>query len=97
MLDLDQQCQEINDWMVKIYYHFLWDLKILPAWFWSKIRNIDMKGDSRCLTITDDDSLEDDSRLGIWPGDTDFLTIERGFILAIEKKEESRWICVDRK
>jgi hypothetical protein len=51
------------------------------------MRNVKLKGDGRCLTKTDDDSLEDDSRLGIWPGNTDFSTIERGVILVVEKKE----------
>lgn len=35
--------------------------------------------------------LEDDSRWGVWPGDIDLLTIERGVILAsVERKESKR-------
>jgi hypothetical protein len=37
-----------------------------------------------------DDRLEDDCKWGIWPGDTDLLTIERGVILAVIEKKETR-------
>lgn len=34
--------------------------------------------------------LDDDSRWGVWPGDTDLLTIERGFILAVVEKKDAK-------
>ncbi|KAL3779186.1 hypothetical protein HJC23_008057 [Cyclotella cryptica] len=35
--------------------------------------------------------LDDETRWGVWPGDTDLLTIERGTVLAVvDKKETTR-------
>ena len=39
----------------------------------------------------DIETILDDDRWGVWPGDTDLMTIERGIILAVvEKKEKSK-------
>jgi hypothetical protein len=34
--------------------------------------------------------LDDETRWGVWPGDTDLLTIERGTILAVVDKKETK-------
>lgn len=34
--------------------------------------------------------LDDDSRWGVWPGDTDLLTVERGIILAVTDKRNAK-------
>ncbi|KAL7519842.1 hypothetical protein ACHAWX_004596 [Stephanocyclus meneghinianus] len=37
-----------------------------------------------------DSILDDETRWGVWPGDTDLLTIERGTILAVVDKKETK-------
>jgi hypothetical protein len=34
--------------------------------------------------------LDNDSRWGVWPGDTDLLTIERCFILAVVERKDAK-------
>jgi hypothetical protein len=50
-----------------------------------KFLNIDV---SRKVDISN--LLEDEDRWGIWPGDTELLTVERGIILAVVEKEKTK-------
>jgi hypothetical protein len=36
----------------------------------------------------DIETIQDDEQWGVWPGDTNLMTIERGIILAVVEKEE---------
>lgn len=55
----------------------------------------DIQGVLPCIETSEigynvDAILDDDSRWGVWPGDTDLLTIERGFILAVVEKKDAK-------